>query len=173
MSTTTKARALGKDFDVSVVVPIADLDGSGQTGNRINLANYSGVTFVVVTGAGTTDDVTVVLQEANAATGGTIQDLAIITDFYVKEEATLDGDEAWTKVTQSASATIAPRADSAEKQTLWAIEVRADQLSDGFNHVSLNVPDLGSGGAQYGCVLAMLWGLKVQRAPENMPVQLY
>jgi hypothetical protein len=167
----TAARGLGRYFDLSMIVPIVDLDaaaGQATTSARVSLKNAAGVTFALMTGVGTTDDVQCDLQEHDAATGGTSQDLDIITTFYIKEEATLDGDETWTKVTQAVASEIAARADSAEKQTLWAIDVAAEQLSDGFTHVSLNIPDLGSAAAQWGGVLAILWGLKVQRAPENL-----
>lgn len=170
---TTTARALGRLFDIAAAVPVADLDGGAQTGIRINLANYQGVSFVIIKDAAATDDLAIDLQEHNASSGGTSQDLDIITDFYVKEETTLDNDEAWTKVTQSAASEIAARADSAEKETIWVVEVAAEQLSEGFNYVSINIPDLGSAGAEWGGAIAILWGPKVQRAPENMPAPLF
>jgi hypothetical protein len=166
---TTDARALGAQFDLMQVVAVSDLAAGASTGNRVHLRNASGVTFVVMKDAASTDDLAVDLREHTAATGGTSQDLDIITTFFVKEETTLDGDEQWTRVTQAAASEIAARADSAEKETLWAIEVRADQLSDGFEWVSLDVPDLGATGAQFGAVLAILWNLNVQRAPELLP----
>ncbi len=168
----TGARALGRYFDLSMVTPIVDLDAASAQATaaaRVHLKNCAGVTFVLMTGVGTTDDVQCDLQQHTVATGGSPLDLDIITDYFVKEEALLDGDETWTRVSQTpATSEIAARADSAEKQTLWAIEVRADQLADGYEWVSLNVPDLGSAAAQWGGVLAILWELDVQRKPENL-----
>lgn len=170
---TTTARALGRLFDIAIAVPVSDLDGGAQTGVRVNMSNYQGATLVVIKDAASTDDLAIDLQEHNAATSGTSQDLDIITDFYVKEETTLDNDEAWTKVTQAAASEITARADSAEKETIWCLDVAAEQLSEGFNYLSVNIPDLGSAGAEWGGAIWILWGPRVQRAPENMPVPLF
>jgi len=168
---TTGAYALGRLFNLAMAVPLQLFTGSGITGNRLHLKDYEGVSFVVMkeTDAGTTDDLAVDLNEHSAASGGTSQDLDIITEFFVQEETTLDGDETWTAVSQTAASEIAARAGTAEKDCLWVIEVRADQLSDGFEWISLNVPDLGNTDTAWGGVLAILWGLRHQRAPENLP----
>jgi hypothetical protein len=165
----TKARALGRIFDIGVGAMPQSFNGSGITGKPISLQNCEGVTILVVKSAnGTTDDFAVDLQEVNLA-GGTPRDLDIITDYYVKSETALDNDEAWVKTTQAAASEITAIAGTAELQMLVVIEVRADQLSDGYTHVALNVPDLGNTDTEQGCVIYIPWGLKVQRAPENMP----
>ena len=165
----TKARALGRLFDIGPSAIPQLLNGSGITGLPISLQNCEGVTFAFIKNAvGTTDDLVFDLQEVNGA-GGTPRDLDAITDYYVKAETTLDGDEAWVKTTQSAASEITAIAGTAELQMLVVIEVRADQLSDGYTHVALNIPDIGNTDAQYGSVVAITWGLKVQRSPENLP----
>lgn len=166
----TKARALGKDFDIGVAIPVRDLDGTSQgTGKNIFMGDCEGVTFVVFKGLSVTDDLNLDLQEIDAV-AGTPRDLDIITDYFIKEKTTtMDGTEVWSKVTQAASSEIAAISGSAEKEMILAFEVRADQLSDGYEYVTVNIPDLGSAGAQWGGVLAIKWGLKVQRAPENLP----
>lgn len=168
----TIARALGRLFDLSVGSVPADADGGAITGNRVSLRDAQGVTIVVIGAAGTApDDLQLDLQEHNAASGGTSQDLDIVTDYFHKSEATLDGDETWTKVTQTAASEVADvggAGTSAELQQLAVIEVAAEQLSEGFEYVSLNIPDLGVAGAKYVAILYILWGLKAQRAPENL-----
>lgn len=168
---TTKERALGRLFDISQVIGIADLVGGAKTGNRVHLKNARGVAFVLFKGtdAGTTDDIQLDLQEHNAASGGTSQDLDIITDYFTKSEASLDGDETWARTTQAAASEIGAIAGTAEKQVILVVEVLAEQLSEGFEWVSVNTPDLGSTDVQYGGVLAILFGLRDERQPENLP----
>jgi len=165
-------RGLGRAFDIgSVIVPVADLAAGANTGHRIHLKNYDGVAFVVYMAAVSagTDTFVPDVQQANAATGGTIQDLDVVTTRYEKTEATLDGDETWTKVTQAAASEVSlTGATYAALQVLIVVEVLAAQLADGFEWVSLDIPDPGVGGTRPGCVLAVLFNLNVQRAPENL-----
>lgn len=162
---TTGARALGRLFDITTIAVPTDAVAGAITGNRVSLRGAGGVTFVVITSAGSTDELDLDLQEHTAATGGVSQDLDIVTTYYQKTETTLDGDEDWTAVTQAAASEINDAAGASE-QTLLVVEVSAEQLSDGFTHLSLNVPDLGSNGSRYVAILAILHDLHAQRAPE-------
>ncbi|MGH9252233.1 MAG: hypothetical protein ACRD0W_22360, partial [Acidimicrobiales bacterium] len=99
---------------------------------------------------------------------GTSQNLATITQYYTKSEAALDGDETWTKVTQSASQTITNADWDDALQVLAVIEVEAEELSDGFEWISLNIADPGAGTGQEGCVFYVMYDLAIQRAPENL-----
>lgn len=163
------ADALGRLFDVSIGFVPVNLATAGGAARRISLANYGGVTFVFVASAvGTTDDPTPKLQQYTAYTGGTTADLAIMDVIYRKSETLLDGDEAWTKTTQTAATIMTAVAGEAEKENIYVIEVEADQLSDGYTHVSLELPDIGSD-AKLGTCIALLRDLKVQRTPANMP----
>jgi hypothetical protein len=154
-----------------VVVPVADLAAGANTGHRIHLKNYGGVAFCVymaVASAGT-DTFVPDVQEHNAATGGTSQDLDVITTRYEKTEATLDGDEVWAKVTQSAASEVSlTGATYAALQVMIVFEVLQTQLSDGFEWISVDLPDAGSGGTRPGCIFAVLFDLMVQRKPENL-----
>lgn len=167
----TKERALGSLFDLSVaMVPVA-LTAGANTGLRIDMRRATTCTFAIFCGAGTAgDDLVVDLQEHTAATSGTSQDLDIITEYFMKTETTLDGDEAWTRITQAAaSETTDATGTTAEEQNLMVIEVRHDQLSDGFRWISLNIPDLGAAGTKIGGALAILSGLRQQAKPERLP----
>lgn len=169
----TTARALGRLFNlVPISVPVEAVAGA-ITGNRVRLRGAGGITFAVLqaTDAGTTDDLAVDLQEHNAASGGTSQDLDIVTDYYHQFETALDGDETFTKVTQTAASEITAIAGTAETENMLVIEVGEDQLSDNFDWISLNVPDLGSTDVQWTSILGILWDLQVQRAPENLGSQ--
>jgi hypothetical protein len=166
---TTYAGPLGKDFDIGVGAIIQSFNGSGITGKPCSLQNCEGVLVVIVKMAnGTTDDLAWDLQEVDGA-GGTPRDLDIITEYYKKTETALDNDEAWVKVTQSAASEVTAIAGTAELEMVVAFAVRAIDLSDGYTHIAVNVPDLGNTDTEQGCVLYIPYGLKVQRAPANLP----
>lgn len=162
---TTYARCLGKTwFPVAVAVP-TDAVGGAITGNRVHMKNGRSVAFLVIASAGSTDILDVDLVESDAATGGNSQDLDIITDYWYASETTLDGDEALTKGSQSAASEIT-NVGAASTENLLVIEVGADQLSDGFEWLSLNVPDLGTNGTKYVAIIGLVQELHYQRAPE-------
>ena len=158
---------LGADFDVgSVIVPI-DLADGANTGHRIHLMNYGAVTFVGYITTGTAAEApTFDLKEANAATGGTSQDLDVIDEYWTKTEATLDGDETWTRVTQTAASEVTDATWDDANQLIVAFKVRAEQLTDAFEWVSVDVADTGT--AHIGCVFAIMHDLKVMRSPQNL-----
>lgn len=166
----TKERALGHLFDVAAAVIPVNLSGQANTGLRIDMRKATICTFVVFAGAGTAgDDLVVDLREHTASSGGTSQDLDIITEYFTQSETTLDGDETWTRRTQAAgSETTDSTGTTAEEQNLLVVEVRHDQLSDGFKWLSLDIPDLGSAGTKVGGAIAILSGLRQQAVPERL-----
>ncbi len=162
---------LGNKFDVcSGIAPIADLAAGANTGHRLHMRNYDTVAVVFYKGAASagTDTVTPTLQEHTLATGGSSQNLAAITTWYHKNEATLDGDEAWTEVTQAAAATISltNAVIPAANQAIVVFEVEAASLSAGYEWISLNIADPGTGGTIPGAVLYIPHGLRVKRSPQ-------
>lgn len=158
---------LGRLFDIVVGSAPADSVAAAITGNRVRLNRAAGCTIVVLTDGGSTDVLDLDLQQATAATGGSIIDLDIINHYYLKEATTFAGSETWSRVAQTAASEIT-NAGSASKQTLLVIEVEGTQLSDGYEFVSLNVPDQGSNGTKYTAVLYLLRDLAVQRTPANL-----
>ncbi|MCJ7510762.1 MAG: hypothetical protein MUP14_07750 [Dehalococcoidia bacterium] len=116
------------------------------------------------TSAGT-DYLVPVLSECTAYTGGTTTALACITKYWYKTQATVGGDESWVAVTQVAGSTFT----TAALQGMYYFEVVADQLSDGYTHILVTIPDSGGGGTQPIAVLYIPFGLKTQRIPSNMP----
>lgn len=160
---------LGRLFDLSAGVVPVDFATAASTGKRVHLKNYGGVSIVVFKEAGAAEDPVFDLQEHNASTGGTSQDLDIIDHYYHKSEATLDGDETWTRATQTAASEVTGDGDA---EQIIVLEVDATKLSDGFEWVSLNVTDSGATAGQLGCVLYVLRDLAIQRAPANLAAPL-
>lgn len=160
---------LGRLYDVGLAWAPVDSQSGNITGKRLSLQKATGVTILVTKAAGTAnDDPVFTLKQHTAYTSGTSADLAVIDHYYVKQETALDNDESWTKVTQSVAATVTGNATSAESQCLYAFEVGADQLSDGYTHVSLDLADTGSAGAQLVSAVYIVHDLAVQRAAERL-----
>jgi hypothetical protein len=159
--------ALGRLFDISAGIVPVNLATAANTGKRVHLKDAGGVTIVGYLAAGTAAEApTFDLQEHNAASGGTSQDLDIVDHYYVKAEATLDGDETWTRETQSAASEVTDADWDDANQVIVVIEVDAAQLSDGFEWVSVDVADVGT--SHIGCVLYILRDLAAQRSPANL-----
>lgn len=91
----------------------------------------------------------VTIQEANAASGGTAQDLAIFTEYFRQNSGV------WTRVTQAAGATV-----TAGTGGLLAVEVDATQLSDGFKWITAS--------HSAGSFVIITADLAVQRAPAAL-----
>lgn len=169
-------RGLGNKFDVAVGInPVADLAAGANTGKRVHLRNYRTIDVLFFKNAASagTDTVTLTLRQHTANTGGTSADLVAITDWYYKSTAAaLAGTEAWTEVTQAAAATLAlantgavPAANQAE--VMFSVE--ADSLSAGYEWLSVDIADPGSGGTILGGVFYILSGLAMPRRPDLMP----
>lgn len=164
---------LGRLFDISAGIVPVDSQSGAMTGKRVSLKNAGGCTIVVYKAAGTANDDPVLdLQQHTAASGGTTADLDIIDHYYIKQEATLDGDETWTRVTQAAASEVTLNSTSAETQMIVVIEVDARSLSDGYDYISLDIADTGSAGAQLISCLYLLRDLAVQRTPANLVAPL-
>lgn len=159
-------KGLGRIFDIgSAFTPVDFNTSDAATGARVHMRNYQSIAFVLYKGAGTAGaDPVVTVQEHDAASSGNSQDLAVITEFYKKEETTLDGDEVWVRTTQAAAATANMGATSAEQEGIYVLEFEATQLSAGFEWISCNIAATVAN-AQLVSGLYILHGLKVQREP--------
>lgn len=164
-------QALGRLFDISTAFVPTDAVAGAITGKRVSLRNAGGCTIVIQTSGGSTDITDVDLQQHTAATGGTSGDLDVITSYHYKSEATLDGDETWTRGTQAAASEIT-NVGAASEELLLVIEVEATQLSDGYDYISIDVPDLGTNGTRFCSGLYILRDLDTQRAPVNLAAPL-
>lgn len=165
-------RGLGSVLDITTGInPVLDLAAGNNTGKRVHLRHYQtlGVLFSKNAASAGTDTVTITLREHNANTGGTSQNLAAITDWYSKSLAVaLAGTEVWVENTQAAAATLALTNAGpvpAANQGLVFFEVEADSLSAGFEWLSVDIADPGSGGTILGGVFYIMSGLKIMRNP--------
>jgi hypothetical protein len=159
-------KGLGSVFDIgSAFTPVDFNTSDAATGHRVHLRNYESIAFVLYKGAGTAGaDPVVTVQEHNAATAGTSQSLAVITEFYSKTETTLDGDEVWVRTAQAVAATANMGLTTAEEEGIHVIEFEAGQLSAGFEWISCNIAATVAN-AQLVSGLYILTGLKVMREP--------
>lgn len=159
--------ALGRLFDININCVPTDAVAGAVTGKRTHLKNAGGCTFVAVRTGTSSDVLDCDLQQHTAASSGTTADLDIITAYWIKDEATLDGDETWAKVTQSVASEIT-NAGTASQECILVIEVDATQLSDGYEWVSLDFPDQGTNSTMYVASFCILRDLAVQRAPSRL-----
>ncbi len=161
--------ALGRLFDIGLICPPAATNGA-VTGQRVHMTNAGGVTFVLIGGVATNgDDLQIDVQQHTVGTGGTPADLDVVTRAYYKSAVTATNAETWVKHTQAAGSEVAIAASASTdvQQNILCVYVGAEQLSDGYEWVSVNVPDLGTGDKTL-TVIAIMHDLKVQRAPENL-----
>lgn len=159
-------KGLGRLFDIgSAFTPVDFNTSDAATGHRIHMRNYDAITMVLFKGAGTAGaDPVITVQEHNAASAGTSQSLAVIDEYFYKAETTLDGDETWTRATQTAAATAS--VDTwAEVELIAAVEVDSQQLSAGFEWISFNIAATVAN-AQLVSGLYIMHGLKIQRRPD-------
>ncbi|WP_060888062.1 hypothetical protein [Streptomyces caniscabiei] len=166
-------QALGRLFDIGLGAPPAATNGA-VTGKRVHLKNAGGVTVVLVGGVATGgDDLQVDLQQHTVSSGGTPADLDTITEYWLKSATAIDNSETWTKYTQAAASEIAVAASETTdiEQNILVFEVDAAELSDGYEWISVNVPDLGTGDKTL-TVLYFMRDLTVQRAPANLAALL-
>ena len=157
---------------MSVGFAPVDTQTGANTGKRIAMRYGETVSIVLFKGAGTGTDVPVfTLNEHTALTGGTSQTLAKIATWHRKSAATLLGSETWVTTTQVAAATLTLTGE-ATKQGIYVFDIEGASLSDGFTHLSCDVADTGSAGAQLGGLLYVMHDLYVQRKGANLPALL-
>lgn len=128
---------LGRDFNLFTSATTA--------APRFNLRDAAGVTIVLI--GATSGNATI--QECNAASGGTAQNLATITRYYTQASGV------WTQTTQAAAATF-----TAVTGGLAAVYIPQGALSDGFTYLTASH---GTGSFVY-----ILGELDVQRRPQNI-----
>lgn len=120
------------------------------TNKRVSLRDCSGIGFLVTGASGAT---AVTIQEANAASGGTIQNLAAITEYWT--QAATGG--VWTRVVQAAAATATTVANAG---ALLYVFIPQGALSDGFTYLAASHAT--------GTIVYLLGDLDVQRTPPNL-----
>lgn len=165
--------AVGRLVDAGLGCAPAATNGA-VTGKRIHLKNCSAVTVFLIAGVATGgDDLQLDLQQHTVSSGGTPADLDVITDYWIKSATEIDNSETWTHYTQAAASEIAVAASETTdvEQNILQFCVEASSLSDGYEWISVNVPDLGTGDKTL-TVFYLPHDLNVQRAPHNLPALL-
>lgn len=167
---------LGRSYDIiPLAIPI-DLD-SEQSGDQFSLQDCAGFDLVFFTGDGAAGrDVTFTIKrhtDMSDATGTTIV-CGSATDlrnfYYKRHDSTVVGVGTWTKSTwfDADGAAVVVDATEGEDSRLMVIPFSAQDLGDGYSAVSITAIVAGGSGAKIGCAFAILYGLDVQRAPENL-----
>lgn len=168
--------SLGRLFDIGTCFAPVDVNTADLwTGKRISMARGSGCTFVFYGGVGGADDLVFTVQQHTASVSGTSSNLASatvassrgLTYYWIKAETALDNDETWVKVSQSEAATATVvGATYGAMQKIVVFTVQADQLGDGYTHISVNGTVTGTSTAQLTGGLYILHDLRAIRSPE-------
>lgn len=164
---------LGRLYDLGLICPPAATNGA-VTGKRVHLKNAGGVDFVLVGGVATGgDDLQLDVQQHTVGSGGSPIDLDKVTRYYYKTAVAMDNSETWTTVTQAAASEVAVDAAATTdiQQNILVVSIESTQLSDGYEWVSVNVPDLGAGDKTL-TVIAIVRDLDIQRKPSNLAALL-
>lgn len=141
---------------IAGLIPV-NLATGANTGDRVSMENYGRCVFVFIGGIGTAgEDPVISAQQHVAATGGTPADL-LFTRIRHKVGATaLSAVEDFTLVTQTAAASYdSDPIAGAENEALICIEIRAEDLTDGYKFISFNIADVGAD-AQLGAALYIM-----------------
>ena len=159
--------ALGGLIDIRQAIAPLDLQ-TARDGDYISLKHATGVLVVVHKGIGTDgDDQTISFDQGTDVAFGTNKTLAVIKEYWEKE-GTLTAVGTWTRVAQTAAATVAPGDPSAQSQAVYVFDIKADQLDVDGGYDCLRVSTDGAGNnAQLGCMLYILYGLRYQRSPAD------
>lgn len=163
---------LGRLFDLSVGVVPVDLSGGAKTGFRQSLKSATGVTVVVIKGAGSTAvDPVLTINSYQASSGGSPDTTSVTVDHYWKKEAaSYAGTVTWTKVAQSASNVVTLTGES-DHAGLYAFFLPATALASGYQYISVDTADAGSV-AQIGGVFYLVHDLVKQRSADRLDAQL-
>jgi len=140
-----------------------------RTGDWVSMRHYGQILILLFKDQGTAgDDVTLTIQQATSASGGSAKGLDFTT-LHSKLATDLFTVGQWTKNTQSAGSTFTSD-DSGENELMWAVEFDASELdvAGGFTFVRGSVNDVGTN-AQLGCMIYILGNPRYAEAPTSNP----
>ena len=146
-------------------IPV-DMSAAANNGDWVGLTNYGRCVAVLFKGIGTAgDDPVFTLKQATDASGSGAKALTFTSVF--SKVGTQTGLANFTRTTQAAASTYTDLV-SAEAQAIIAVEIDAASLdvTNGFNHVQLSIPDVGAN-AQLGCGFYLM--LDPRHQGETLP----
>lgn len=162
---------LGNLYDIVIGCVPTDVVAGAITGKRVHLKNYAGMDVVLIAVDGSTDIMDVDVQQHTASSSGTTADLDVVTRYYLKDATALASSTLWAEVTQAAASEIT-NIGSASKQQIAVIPVEAASLTDGYEWVSVDLPDAGTNGTKFVAMIYVMRGLRYPRNPVNLPSPL-
>lgn len=159
---------LGQDYDYVPAIFPQDNDG-GIEGFRVHMSNYGGMSIVGFFGS-TFGSAQLVVREHDAPSGGTSQDLQVVTRYYFKGgPSTILPQEPWEERNQEASATFGDiEWGGAGVKVFFETSVQSEDLSDGFEWLSADTND--GLGTTTAAVFYSLYDLTIQRQPPKLPI---
>lgn len=162
---------LGHTFDIGPAIVPVDLSGGAATGKRVQARNARNVNIVVYKGleAGT-DDPVLTLNQWQAVSGGAAAALNV-DHYWSKAAVSLVGTTTWSKVAMASGRTVTLTSQAAN-QGIYLIEINTQDLTDGYDYISVDTADAGST-AQLGGILYILADLNVRRDPANLTATLF
>jgi hypothetical protein len=152
--------------------PPVDMQTTANNGDYVNLSNYQKVTVLFWSVIGTAgDDPTVTFQQASDVAGTGVKALNPDSAKAFKKQAATNllSTGAWADASADISTNTWTNADSAEQETLVAIDIDADELDvdNDFNCIRATVADVGSN-AQLGALVYILSKPRFPAAAANM-----
>jgi hypothetical protein len=142
---------------------------TARTADAVSLKNYRRCTVLFSKGIGSAgEDPTITILQGTDVAFGTSKALTFTTVYVKQDPTTLADVGQWTKVTQAAANTYTDET-SAEQDSLWAIEFKAEDLdiANNYDCIRASVGDVGSV-SQIGSVYYLLSDPVFSDAPENM-----
>lgn len=143
---------------VNGLAPSADLYNGTPSTDIINMENYERCTFLIFqkTSTSNTGTATITVKESDNVLGSNTTAIAFK---YRKNESAGTSDT----LGDLTAATTSGFTTTANKTAIYAVEVRADQLSDGYPCVKLVCTEAVNDPV-IGCVLAILSGPRIKGA---------
>lgn len=134
----------------TIVLPV-DLNTADNTGLRVDMQKFKRVTFIAILAAGTTTAAhSFALKQHTVASSGTPIALSVDNPYFHKIGAATS----FTKVQPTVAAdTYDLHSLLSNSVAIVVFEVLAEQLTDGYRYVSLDLADVG--GSQLGTILAL------------------
>ena len=148
---------------VPAFIPV-DMQTGNNGSNWLNMAKCDRVLCVLFKAVGTAGDNPVFTLNQATDNQGTGSKALTFTKARTKIGAIATAaNQIWTTVTQAAAGTYTPT--SAASAALIAVEIRATDLdlANGFNHINLTIPDVGSN-AQLGCAFYIPYAVRQPQA---------